>query len=155
MWENNSAYALLKSYRITGAPKIFESVQRWADDFVPFLIKHNLPRRIKVSTDGTYKMSTCSQIAYGISSLYRGMKSLAEIFGKPEYKMCVEKIFDGFNGDNIANTPMYNPKTGQCFDGINSQDEVKFNFGAESTIEELLAIQKRGLSNIIIRRKLK
>lgn len=141
--ENNQAYALLKSYRITDAPKIFEGVQRWADDFASFLIEYNFSRRIKVSTDGTYKMSTCSQIAYGINSLYRGMKSLAEISGKPEYKMCAEKIFDGFKGDDIANTPMCNPKTGQCFDGINSQDEVKFNFGAESTIECLLPIQKR------------
>jgi len=92
-WENNQAYALLKTYRITGAPKILESVQHWADDFVSFLIEYNFPRWIEVSIDGTYKMSTCPQIAYGINSLYRGMKSLAGISGKPEYKMYAEKIF--------------------------------------------------------------
>jgi hypothetical protein len=54
-----------------------------------------------------------------------------------------KRFLTGLKGDDIANTPMYNPKTGQCFDGINSQDEVKFNFGAESTIECLLPIQKR------------
>jgi len=148
-WGNNQAYALLETYRITGDPKILESVQRWADDFVTFLIEHNFPRRIEMNNDGTYKMSTCPQIAYGINSLYRGMKSLAEITGKPEYEAYAEQIFAWVTGENIAGAVMYDAETGRVYDGINDGPTVNFNSGAESTIEGLLAIQKRGKYNDI------
>ena len=82
-WGNNQAYALLETYKITANPDILKSVQLWADCFIPFLIDNNFPRRIELSSDGTYQMATYPQIAYGINSLYRGVKTLAEITGKP------------------------------------------------------------------------
>ncbi len=35
---------------------------------------------------------------------------------------------------------MYFPKTGICYDGINSKEEINKNSGAESTIEALLSL---------------
>ncbi|MCG2716196.1 MAG: hypothetical protein L6422_07915 [Candidatus Marinimicrobia bacterium] len=143
-WGNNQAYALLETYKITANPDILKSVQLWADFFIPFLIDNNFPHRIELSSDGTYQMATYPQIAYGINSLYRGVKTLAEITGKPEYKAYAEQIFAWFTGHNIAGAAMYDAETGRVYDGINDGPKVNLNSGAESTIECLLAIQKRG-----------
>jgi len=35
---------------------------------------------------------------------------------------------------------MYDPSSGRCFDGINSETDVNMNSGAESTIEALLSL---------------
>jgi len=143
-WGNNQSTALLRTFQITQDTKYLNSVQQWADNFVSFLIKNNFPWDITVSQDGSYSMNDFPQIAYGIHSIYSGMKSLADITGNAKYSTEAEKVFAWFKGGNIAHSPMYDPKTGRCYDGINSASEVNFNSGAESTIECLLAIQKRG-----------
>ncbi len=143
-WGNNQSTALLKAYQITKSKKYIDSVSRWADNFVPFLIRNYYPWDITVLPDGTYSMNEFPQIAYGIHSIYSGLKLLAEITENQAYLHYSETVFAWFNGKNHAGTPMYDPESGRCFDGINSEDEVNFNSGAESTIECLLAIQKRG-----------
>ena len=84
------------------------------------------------------------QIAYGFNSIYRGLRLLAEITGETIYFQRSEEVFLWFKGNNIANTPMYIPDKGRCFDGINGYSSINTNSGAESTIECLLAIQERG-----------
>ena len=148
-WGNNQAYALLETYKITANPDILKSVQLWADFFIPFLIVNNFPRRIELSSDRTYQMAAYPQIAYGINSLYRGVKTLAEITGKPEYEAYAEEIFAWFTRQNIAGVAMYDAETGRVYDGINDGPKVNLNSGAKSTIEGLLAIQKRGKYNDI------
>ncbi|MCD6205554.1 MAG: hypothetical protein J7L22_07825 [Candidatus Marinimicrobia bacterium] len=143
-WGNNQSTALLKVYQITKNEKYLNSVRRWADNFVSFFISSEFPWDITLSTDGSYSMNQFPQIAYGIHSIYGGMKLLFDITGEETYLAKAEKVFSWFSGNNPANTPMYDPSTGRCYDGINSPAEVNFNSGAESTIECLLAIQKRG-----------
>jgi hypothetical protein len=143
-WGNNQAYALLEAFRITGDSTLFYSVKSWADSFIPFLIKNNIPREITMNSNQTYKKVDFPQIAYGINSLYRGLKSLADITNDDFYAERSETIFGWFTGKNIAQTPMYDPETGRCFDGIIGDLSVNLNSGAESTIECLLAILKRG-----------
>jgi len=142
-WGNNQATALLKAYQISDDEKYLASVRRWADNFVPFLIKNNFPWEITISSDGSYSMSYFPQIAYGMHSIFSGMQLLSVITANDEYSAMAEKVFSWFKGNNVASIPMYDPNTGRCFDGINSITEVNFNSGAESTIECLLAIQKR------------
>jgi len=143
-WGNNQAYALLEAFKITGDSTLFYSVKSWADSFIPFLIKNNIPREITVNSNQTYKKVYFLQIAYGINSLYRGMKSLADITNDDFYGERAETVFGWFTGQNMARIPMYDKKTGRCYDGINEDLSVNLNSGAESTIECLLAILMRG-----------
>lgn len=143
-WGNNQAYALLEAFKITGDSTLFYSVKTWADSFIPFLIENNMPRELTLNSNQTYKKVDFSQIAYGINSLYRGVKSFADITNDDFYAERAETIFGWFTGKNIAQIPMYDPETGRCYDGINEDLSVNLNSGAESTIECLLAILKRG-----------
>jgi hypothetical protein len=51
------------------------------------------------------------------------------------------EISEWFFGQNVSGKQMYDPSNGRCFDGINSEDDVNLNSGAESTIEALLSMQ--------------
>ncbi len=139
-WGNSHAYALLEVYKITKNEELLNSVRLWADNFIPFFLAHDFPRKIIVNTDAEYKMETYPQIAYGINSVYRGIKSLAEITREKKYSKYANRVFQWYSGANIAKTRMYDPNNGRCFDGIN-EGSVNFNSGAESTIECLLSMQ--------------
>ena len=53
-----------------------------------------------------------------------------------------KEVSGWFNDDNPAKTIIYDPSTGRCFDGIQSEKQINQNSGAESTIEALLALQE-------------
>lgn len=142
-WGNNQAYGLIEAFKITADTALLSSVKMWADSFVPFLLENNFPWEITVSSSSHYTMDPLPQIAYGINSIYRGLKSLSMLENNVEYAQLSEEVFMWFKGDNIAQTPMYNPASGRCFDGINGTLSVNRNSGAESTIECLRAIQTR------------
>ncbi|MBN2602276.1 MAG: hypothetical protein JXR87_09815 [Candidatus Marinimicrobia bacterium] len=143
-WGNNQSTALLEAYRITKDEKYLSSVKKWADHFIPFLLDNRMLWEITIAADGSYQATEFPQIAYGIHALYSGMKSLADLTKNDIYIQQAERIFAWFEGENVAKMTMYEKTTGRCYDGINSASEVNLNSGAESTIECLLAIQKRG-----------
>jgi len=138
-WGNSQAYALLEVYKITGNEDYLNSVKLWADNFVPYYIDQNFPREIIVTNNG-FEQEVFPQIAYGINSVYRGLKFLAEITKEQKYAAYSDIVFDWYLGKNIANSQMYDKATGICFDGIN-EDGVNSNSGAESTVECLLSMQ--------------
>lgn len=142
-WGNNQAYALMEAFRIVGDSSYFNSVKSWADNFVRFLIDNNYPSEIKLFADSTYVMRDYPDIAYGVNSIYRGLESLYEVSGEEKYQELAEKVFSWYKGGNVAETKMYDEKTGRCYDGID-ENGVNLNSGAESTIECLLSIYKRG-----------
>ncbi|MFQ6615340.1 MAG: hypothetical protein ACE5HZ_01045 [Fidelibacterota bacterium] len=144
-WGNGQAYGLLEAFQVTQDSALLASVERWADSFVPFLLESNYPRRIVMRGNQTYTARSVPQIAYGFSSIYRGLRSLADITGEKTYVERSDKVFQWFKGANIARTQMYQPETGVCFDGIDGPKSVNRNSGAESTIECLLTIGMRGL----------
>ena len=141
-WGNSHAFAILEAYKITKNEDLLNSVKIWADNFVPYFIKNEFPRKITVSSDEDFKMEVFPQIAYGITSVYRGIKSLAEITKDQKYEEYASRVLDWYLGKNIANTPMYDPESGRCFDGIN-ENGINKNSGAESTVECLLGLQWR------------
>ena len=60
--------------------------------------------------------------------------------------------FNWFLGQNDLNTPLYDPKTGGCRDGLMA-DGVNQNEGAESTLAwllSLIAMHKLSADNILI-----
>ncbi|MEE9190946.1 MAG: hypothetical protein V3U16_09275 [Candidatus Neomarinimicrobiota bacterium] len=144
-WGNNQSTALLKAYEITGNPVFFESVKNWADGFIRTFVENSYYHEIRVQFSGEFDTVQFPQIAYGFSSVYRGLRTLADITDSQEYLTLSEDVFAWFKGGNSSSTTMYSTVTGRCFDGINSQNDVNMNSGAESTVECLLAIQKRGL----------
>ncbi len=143
-WGNTQAAALMAVYRLTENPVYLESVRLWADHFVPFVLTNNFPWEITVHPDSTYTLTPYPQIAYGINSMYQGIKTLADVTGDPKDAKRSGEIFGWFTGKNTAGIPMYDPGTGRCFDGIDDAGSVNYNSGAESTIECLLAMQRAG-----------
>lgn len=143
-WGNNQAFALLEAYKVTGDSTFLTSVKVWADSFVPFLDKVGFPNNITVDLNGNYTTETYPQIAYGFNSLYHGMKTLANITSEKKYELAAEDIFAWFTGRNTADFSMYDPESGRCYDGIDGENSINMNSGAESTIECLSAIQMRG-----------
>lgn len=143
-WGNNQAFALLEAYKVTGDSTFLTSVKVWADSFVPFLDKAGFPNEIIVDFNGNYTTKTYPQIAYGFNSLYHGMKTLANITNEQKYALAAENIFGWFIGQNNADISMYDPESGRCYDGIDGENSINMNSGAESTIECLSAIQMRG-----------
>ena len=143
-WGNNQAYALLETYKITGDSTSLASVKIWADSFVPFLEKFGFLNEITVDFNGNYITQTYPQIAYGFNSLYHGMKTLANITNEQKYELAAENIFTWFTGQNKAGFAMYDIESGRCYDGIDGENSINMNSGAESTIECLSAIQLRG-----------
>jgi len=143
-WGNNQAYGLLEAYKITQDSTILVSVKGWADTFVPYLIKNNFPFELTISSNEHFTVTEWPQIAYGMNSIYRGLKMLAIMEDNEHYRQLSEEVFQWFKGINVAQTPMYDLSTGRGYDGINGPGSVNYNSGAESTIECLLAIQMRG-----------
>lgn len=143
-WGNNQAFALLEAYKITGDSTSLESVKVWADSFIPFLDSSGYPNEITVDLNGNYTTKTYPQIAYGFNSLYHGMITLANITNEQKYVLAAENIFAWFTGRNTADYSMYDIDSGRCYDGINAENSINMNSGAESTIECLSAIQMRG-----------
>ena len=141
-WGANQPTSLLEAYKLTNDSTLLNSVRIWADNFVPFLVEHNLPNEITLQTDGSYQLVELPQIAYGINALYSGIQTLADISGEDRYQRYAERVFRWFSGANLAKEQMYWPKTGITFDGINEDKIVNRNSGAESTIEGLLAQQR-------------
>ncbi|MFH1852420.1 MAG: hypothetical protein ABIA75_08750 [Candidatus Neomarinimicrobiota bacterium] len=142
-WGNNQSLALLSAYKITAEPAFLGSVIIWADNFVPFIVEHQFPRRLVLNTDGSYDIIDYPQIAYGTNAVYQGIRTLANLTGSNVYQKQAEQVYAWFLGNNRLGTALYDLASGRCYDGINGPGSINLNSGAESTIECLLATQLR------------
>ncbi len=61
-----------------------------------------------------------------------------EITHNEEYKNLAKKCFSWFLGNNSLNKPLYDEKTGGCYDGLHP-DRVNLNQGAESLVSYLMS----------------
>ena len=64
----------------------------------------------------------------------------SKITNDPKYSILAGKIGKWFSGKNAGLSQIYNPDNGIVFDGINSENNINMNSGAESTIEALLSL---------------
>jgi len=90
------------------------------------------------------------QIAYATRAASVGMIRLYEATNNDEYAIMAGLLASWFNGNNVANTKMYNSLHGYGYDGINNASTINMNSGAESTIEAnftILEIEQYSLSN--------
>jgi len=134
-WGNSQMQALAEFFEISGDSTVLRALKKEAN----FLAKMLITGRLRELTlDG--EKTQFPQIAYGIRCQAVGLIRLAKITGEIKYAQLAGLTASWLTGNNPAATPMYDPKTGRTFDGINGKDSVNKNSGAESTIEGLTAM---------------
>jgi len=144
MWGNNQAESLLDAGMLLNNNEYIQKAQKEIWDFYPYLIKENYMSSFTVEhvrDTVIYKDSLkYGQIAYGISPMV-----LACCKSYDATKDVASATVGGllgcwFFGKNPTGKPMYDINTGICFDGINNENEINKNSGAESTIEALFSM---------------
>lgn len=81
-----------------------------------------------------------TQIAYGVDSRVQGLVAASDATGSTGLATLAGAQAAWYFGANPAGTPVYDPATGVCVDGINSDRSVNRNCGAESTIHTELSM---------------
>jgi hypothetical protein len=69
--------------------------------------------------------------------------------GEDRWKVEAQRAFDWFAGRNDLHTPVYDPSSGGCYDGL-QPDGVNRNLGAESTLAFLLSLVEMRLAETVI-----
>lgn len=145
-WGNLQSYALLKSYHLLKDDAILNSVLYELNEFYEELLKDNFLNYFTVEKiDGKISLineEKYSQIAYNIRPMVYAFIEAHKITGNEIYAEKAAQAAKWLTGKNPANSVMYNPGNGRIFDGINSENDVNKNSGAESTIEGLLTLLK-------------
>jgi uncharacterized protein YyaL (SSP411 family) len=98
-----------------------------------------------------------SQIAYNFRVMVYACVEAYSITEDSSYASMAGEIASWFFENNLAEAQMYFPSSGICYDGINSQDAINKNSGAESTIEALLtllAIEQNSMSKRALKKYL-
>ncbi len=144
MWGNSQADALIEAGKILHKQNYIQSAEKEIKYFYPYLMKRNYFNNFIIErTAGKITMTDSakfSQIAYGIRPMVFACIGAYNFGHKKVYAETAGKIAAWLLGRNIIGKPIYNPKTGMCFDGIISVLEINKNSGAESTIEALLTL---------------
>lgn len=84
------------------------------------------------------------QQAYGVNGMVQAALALHAATGEVRYARMAGLHASWLFGNNSAAAPLYEPRTGRGFDGVDGGEEtywVNLHSGAESTIEALLALQ--------------
>lgn len=145
-WGNSQAYALLKAGQQLNNEVYIKSALQEVDHFYPFLLKNGFAEAFWVEQEEDHfvetKRNDFPQIAYGIRPMVWATMEAYHITGKQEYLDLANDLKSWFKGNNIAQTTMYDAKTGRGYDGIISDTTINRNSGAESTIESLMTLLK-------------
>ena len=72
------------------------------------------------------------------ASMISALSYAYEVTHSEQYKNLAQKCFSWFLGNNSINTPLYDEKTGGCYDGL-QPTHVNLNQGAESLVSYLMA----------------
>jgi hypothetical protein len=83
-----------------------------------------------------------------VSALADACGSAFRVTGQPSWLTGIDLAWDWFGGDNDSNTPMFDPRTGGGYDGLERHGR-NLNQGAESTLAMLATAQQaRRLSEL-------
>lgn len=132
--------AMLYAYLATGK----ESFKKTALDTFHFLLsKMFIDGKLKVISNRGWYHKGIEPNKYGeqpvdVFCIIQTLDIFYKTFKVPRYKILMEKAFDWFLGDNHVFQIVYNPLTGGCGDGLETEN-VNLNQGAESTVCYLLA----------------
>ncbi|NEN07293.1 hypothetical protein G3T36_15635 [Diaminobutyricibacter tongyongensis] len=81
-----------------------------------------------------------TQIAYGVDSRVEGLIAVADATNASGLAQLAGVQAAWYFGANPAGVPVYDPATGVCVDGINSDKTINHNCGAESSIHTELSM---------------
>ncbi len=141
-WGNMQAFALLTAGEVSGRDDFRQAAINEITNFYIYLKNKNYLSEFSLEEDGNYKIKQFPQIAYGIRPMIFASLKAFEITRDNKFAMIAGRLAAWFFGKNAARSVMYNEKTGICFDGILSANQINRNSGAESTIETLLSLLK-------------
>jgi len=140
-WGNIQAYSLLKSGQILNDQHMVKAAENEIKYFYSYVLAKNHFKQFSLNEDEELiDVEYFEQIAYAIRPMVWASLELYDITSDSVYALQAGKLAAWLLGKNIAESQMYNPQNGRCYDGINSSKEVNLNSGAESTIEALLTI---------------
>lgn len=141
---NSQASALLLSFPLIQDETWLQSARHEIDQFYPALMQRGLRNYLlfdQLKDSVVIKEERqFEQIAYGIRPMVWAALEAYDITGQENFAIQAAEIALWLLGKNPAGQMMYDPKTGRCFDGIDSAEDVNYNSGAESTIEALLTL---------------
>lgn len=144
-WGNAQAYALLKAGGELNIESFVTHALNEVDNFYPYCYEQGYFHEfyIKIVDDSiqTYNLRKFPQIAYSISPMVLASIEAYHITKSEKYAVQAGNLGSWFFGNNAVNQIMYDTSTGRVFDGIDSENNVNHNSGAESTIEALLSLQ--------------
>jgi hypothetical protein len=145
-WGNSQAYALLKAYQVLEKEKLKTAALFELKNFYKRLSEVDFLNSFSVrKTDCKFeiiKSNKFSQIAYVLRPMVYALIEAYKITSDTSYALQAGEIAKWFTGKNPAGEVMYNPHTGIIYDGIESENLINKNSGAESTIEGLLTLLK-------------
>ncbi|NOQ97229.1 MAG: hypothetical protein GQ561_03615, partial [Calditrichae bacterium] len=142
---NSQSYALLLAGETLENNDYIESALLEIKYFYPFLMQRQFLAAFSITrVESEYRIENekqFSQIAYDIRPMVWASLKAFKITGDSSYAKQAGELSSWFFGKNITGKSLYDPNSGRCYDGINDQDTINKNSGAESTIEALLTIQ--------------
>lgn len=154
-WGNSQAYALLKAYKVLIDEKIKTSALLELNNFYERLIESDFLNYFKVKKHNDkieiVESNKYSQIAYNIRPMVYALLEAYSITLDSSYATKAGQAAQWFVGRNPARVVMYNPHNGIFYDGIESENLINKNSGAESTIEGLLSLLKISLNPIALK----
>lgn len=134
-WGSHQSQALARAGEVLGRDDYIESAKRELENFFAW----------QLATERIQEMGALpfrqGQQAYGTNSIVQAAMNVYRATGDTRYAQMGGLHASWFLGNNMANTPMYDPETGRGYDGIDRELAVNKNAGAESTIEALMALQ--------------
>jgi hypothetical protein len=143
-WGNSQAYALLKAYQVFKNEKLKTAALFELNNFYKRLFEVGFLSSFSVrKSDCNIKIinsNKFSQIAYEIRPMVFALLEAYKVTSDTSYSVQAGKIAKWFTGKNPAGEVMYNPHTGIFYDGIENENLINKNSGAESTIEGLLTL---------------
>ena len=154
-WGNSQAYALLKAYKVLNDEKIKTSALLELNNFYERLIENDFLNYFKVQKHHDQieivESNKYSQIAYNIRPMVFALLEAYNITLDSIYAIKAGQVAQWFVGRNPASAVMYNPHNGIFYDGIENENLINKNSGAESTIEGLLSLLKISLNPIALK----
>lgn len=130
-WGNSQTMALAEAGNT-------ESALHEANHFYPWLLVNDWLHSFELQDPSNRRYF--EQIAYAVRPVSVGLLRLYENTGNETYAVMAGLAASWFTGNNVTGQPMYDPEQGYGFDGINDENTINRNSGAESTIEALMTI---------------
>ncbi|MCK5823340.1 MAG: hypothetical protein KAG95_05010 [Bacteroidales bacterium] len=157
-WGNMQAYSLLYSGRVLQNNTFINAGLNEVKYFYPYYIEKGFIHHFSiVNNNDSLVMDDYSrfpQISYSITPMIYASLEAYAITKDNNFAKDAGNLATWFLGNNPANQVMYNTNSGIAFDGIDSENDINYNSGAESTIEALLsmqAIESNGIAKQVIK----